>query len=492
MFKLKQVIFGALMATSISAFGQTPATELIRKDILELERGQSIDIHGEYTIIGSKFGKAGSNGAAMLFHNDKYIRSYRTSPIYSHDGLGNPKTVGIGQQAIVLGAPLFKVNDQEVGKVSIINKTWDGTHYNFYVDYNFYGSPDSKFGEAVATSSDWVAVGAPEKDVEGGVAMYKRNSQGVWSEKCWLPLPDFENAPFRYPSFGGNPSPFPSPANFGSSVAMDNNHLIVGAPGNGTFYIYELQGDCWVFKSEYTGNNHMGHRVDISGQHAVSCSGGFVEIYVKHWDNTWIPYQTIETDDHITDVAVEAQRLVLGKSNGGSDGQGEVSYYQQETYFNGSTWVFNFREVGKMHVDINASPNDLQEHTLLGYSVAMHNAIVVSGAPNAYYETVADGAGFRAPFYGMAPLSKAHSEVLATEDIFEESSLSLYPNPAVDVVKLSSNSKIVSAMAISTVGVTSKLSSRGNEIDVSSLKSGLYVITVTTEEGMVKETILVQ
>ena len=481
MKSLKSTICGALIAVAMNVQAQTPATELAKFPILELERGQSIDIYDQYTVVGSKFGY-NSNGTAMLFNNNQFVRSYRTSPINTNDGLGNPKTVAIGQHAIVMGAP-------EAQKVGIAKKTWDGSHYSSQISQFLYeGSNEAgtKFGEAVAISGSWIAVGASQKGHDGGVKMFRRNDgTGVWEDKGWLSLPDFNTSPFRTDQYG-----WTYDAWFGSDVEIKNNNLIVAAPGISSFYIYKLEGNNWVFSSASQGSSQVGSTVTISDEYAASSANNYIKVYKKHWDNTWFELQTLGLgNNYASDIAIDGSRLVAGISSANS-GEGEVRYFELKSHPvpNSYNWVYDFVEVGKMYVNKNASPNGLQNIRLLGFSVAIHNATVVTGAPNLQYQGFADGGAFKANFYQMIPLSNGNRMAENSEETFVE--LTLYPNPASNFVN--TNSEVLSASAVNVLGVEIALSANGKQIDVSSLPAGIYQITVVTEAGVTTKSISIQ
>ena len=89
-------------------------------------------------------------------------------------------------------------------------------------------TPESSawFGNAVAVSGDWIAIGAPGSDVPdesgahptamsvGEVTMFHRNAEGAWKLHTTLRPP-------QSPQF----------ASFGSALAIDGETLVIGAPG---------------------------------------------------------------------------------------------------------------------------------------------------------------------------------------------------------------------------------------------------------------------
>lgn len=480
MYKLKQTLSFALMAVSFGTLAQTPAQELVKNNpITHIERGHSIDTYGDYTVLGSNFGLGIPNGAALLFHNNNYVRTYTHTNYNDHTG--HEHTLGIDQHAVVVAAPWYEVSGVQVGRVGVAPKTWDGTHYaaNFS-QYLYEGSGVATgFGAAVAISDNWIAVGAPFKSTDGGVRLYYRNpSTAVWEDKGWLPLPNFETAYHRY-AYNGVVK---NNASFGSKVSILHSNLIVAAPGIGNFYIYKLNGTTWTYSYQYTGTKLLTGPVAISDEYAVIGTGNLeVEVFKMDWGTSpWIHYQTISVDNSpATSVATEGTRLIIGQGNYNNN-FGRVSYYEPTSYNSGNNvWVYNFLRKGRMFVSTSASPNGLVHHQQLGKSVAISGNKVVAGAPNAKYIGSADGAGFRADFSQMLTVAQGGR---AEEIEAQAGQMGLYPNPATDKVYVSGK-EVVSATATNALGATFNLSVNGAQIDISGLASGIYVLKVETPDG---------
>lgn len=76
----------ALLLISLTTKGQVGAQELGDFPVEQLEKGQAIDTYGEFTLVGSKFGKGLVPSAAMLFKDDELIRKYSIEQI--NNGIG--------------------------------------------------------------------------------------------------------------------------------------------------------------------------------------------------------------------------------------------------------------------------------------------------------------------------------------------------------------------------------------------------------------------
>lgn len=494
MYKAKQTLGTMLVAMAMSVQAQTPAAELVKNNpITQLLRGQSIDVYADYSIVGAPGGVGvGSNGGALLFNQNQYVRTYKVSTGY--DGVGNFRTVAIDQHALVLAAPGFIGTAGTVGKIAIYKKTWDGTHYSPTVSQSFTETVSGTgFGAAVSISDNWIVVGAPTRNIEGGVKLYFRNpSNGVWEDKGWLPLPNFANAPYRFRNIGG-PTPVKWDAGFGRSLHVHHNNLIVGAPGIGSFYIYEFNGTNWVYVSENKGTNDLGQEVAISDEYAIATNANLgADVLKKTWgvSNPWPRLQVLSSDVPFSSVATEGSKLVVGRLAANA-GLGQVDYYEIKSHPipNTNTWVNDFVRIGKMHVSIPASPNGLFKVALLGTSVAIYQNTVVAGAPNAQYSPTgyADGAGFRGNFYQFAPAREdGEEETVATSSAY------LFPNPATDVVNVSSANEILSASVVNTLGQRTSLPVVGNQVITSDLTAGVYTMTVTTTQGNITQHVVIK
>lgn len=82
-----------------------------------------------------------------------------------------------------------------------------------------------------------------------------------------------------------------------------------------------------------------------------------------------------------------------------------------------------------------------------------------------------------------------HKNTLGTED-FNVSEFKMYPNPANDIVNLSSNSVIENITVYNTLGqIVSRQTSSSNEvsINVSGLSKGVYILTAQVGNELVRK-----
>jgi hypothetical protein len=129
-------------------------------------------------------------------------------------------------------------------------------------------APGKRFGSAVAVSGDWLAVGADGDDVSGktdcgSVSTYFRQADGIWASR------------------GDKLFPAPSGSRLGRSVALDGTNLVAGAPranGSGEVWTWD-EGDSgvrWTWRSTGTvtaatpqADAEFGFSVALSGNRLI-------------------------------------------------------------------------------------------------------------------------------------------------------------------------------------------------------------------------------
>ncbi len=264
------------------------------------------------------------------------------------------------------------------------------------------------FGSSVAIDGDKAVVGAGRKSVNGnnyqGKAYVFYRNGNTWPEQGELTASD--GSAFD---------------NFGNSVDIDGNYIIVGAYGKdvggnssqGEAYIYYFNGSTWTEQAKLTASNgssndEFGESVSISGDYAAVTGG--TEFYVFHrsgssWtqqaavnpdgspfsisidgnylivasgDNVFVYHRTsggwsqqmqLEEVDNCSDVAISGDYAIVGMENetiGGNQSQGKAAVYHR----NGSVW--------SKVTDISASDGEENDH--FGTSVAINGNYIITGA----------------------------------------------------------------------------------------------------------------
>ncbi|MGB0386289.1 MAG: FG-GAP repeat protein [Ardenticatenaceae bacterium] len=232
--------------------------------------GSAVDISGDYAIVGVPYAGlpnyGGSNaGAAYIFkrEGEEWLEQ---KILYASDGAaqdGFAASVAIDGDYAIVGAPYNDDNGNNSGSAYIFARNGS--------DWVPQGDPltasnaaaEDRFG-VVAISGDVAIIGAPvgnrEQNRAGNAYVFVRNGES-WSEQAQLSISD---------ALAGN--------NFGGSVAIDGDTIVVGARfehyHTGDWldgaYLFTRQGNTWpqqdkLVSSDLGVYDRFGESVAISG-----------------------------------------------------------------------------------------------------------------------------------------------------------------------------------------------------------------------------------
>ena len=237
------------------------------------------------------------------------------------------------------------------------------------------GSAEDNFGSSVSVSGNFAAVSVPGDD-EGGsnrgsVMMYHFNgSAWVFTQK----LTDATGA---------------SGDNFGLSVSVSGNYLIVGAPDDdnaavldqGSISIFQYNGSSWVFMQKIfdatgTADDRFGFAVSISGSYCIAGAPeeanltGSASIY-QYNGSSWVLMQKLTDpagqgfDNFGCSVSISGNFAVVG-AFGDDNNRGSAVVFR----LTGSSWPFM-----QKITEPTGSQNDL-----FGISVCLSGNYVIVGA----------------------------------------------------------------------------------------------------------------
>jgi FG-GAP repeat len=235
-------------------------------------------------------------------------------------------------------------------------------------------APKDAFGEAVAIGGGLIVVGAPgddEKKKNAGAVYLFDSATGTLRAKLFAP--------------GGQKWD-----RFGSSLAIDGEQLIVGAPYGDT--LVKNSGAAYLFSPVSLGlgklllpssvklGDRIGSSVDISGSRAVV--GAFFSASQKYNRGTAFLFDTTSgleiAELKITDlwttegfgysVAIDGAHVLVGAPWSGPVGPGS-----------GAAFVYD-AENGHFKTALIGSQQDLYD--VFGTSVALRDGVAVIGAPN--------------------------------------------------------------------------------------------------------------
>jgi hypothetical protein len=383
---------GALVLLSPIADAASPAVELVGPNPLAVnETGTDVAAFGGYFAASSPFENEGNipgegppsgfESRVRLFNQGNYVRDYYVPHFcQTNSGGGLKNTLSIGARGLALGLPFHGCNGTTWVGAAIVYPR-QGSDYS--TSHTFLAAPAglpeyTRYGAAVATNGDWIAIGAPGTcctQMQGRVDMWRWNGV-AWVRHGWL----------------SSPPGLPTASGFGTAVAIHEDLMIVGAPDANMFYVYQREQMNWVFKAQYQGTGPTGLNVDITNSYLVSSKSSTVTIYRRVW-NGWVPHQTITHPQFPgapwgEDVAIDQHRLILGNP----------SFDSVDIYGLQGTYV----RLGSMQVTLGAgSPSGVSELLRFGESVAIDNDDVIAGDRNARHAAAPRnfGASFFQKYY---------------------------------------------------------------------------------------------
>lgn len=235
--------------------------------------GYSVDVDGDYAVVGAIGGNS-----PYLSAGDAYVLHWNGASWEIEDHLqpfdGDLAdqfgcSVGISGDTIAVGARFDDDSFQTSGSVYVYTRSGTVWGLQQKLTASDPGQFD-KFGTDVGIDGDSIVVGAPEDDDlgsnTGSAYVFVRDGGGVWTEQGKL------NA-------GGLTA---SSDQFGASVAISGDSVIVGAPNHdpsgfsqgGSAYVFTRSGGLWTQQQEFTASdaNHLsffGKSVDIDGDYAI-------------------------------------------------------------------------------------------------------------------------------------------------------------------------------------------------------------------------------
>ncbi len=201
-------------------------------------------------------------------------------------------------------------------------------------------------GRSVAISGDYAASGSPGSDIIFSIFPYIINQNQGLVNIYHFDNNKWNNQSILYDNLVGTAND-----NFGTSVDIHEDDLIIGAPGAETYgavYFYKRQGTEWVLQSKLTASDaspstEFGRSVGIWGDYAIvgaprknSSKGG---VYIFHRSgSTWQEIMAIngETngDDFGRSVSITDQYFLVGAPQ--KESQNGAAYFY---YFNTNGWV---------------------------------------------------------------------------------------------------------------------------------------------------------
>jgi len=353
--------------------------------------GRALDLDGSTLVVGAHWhdpiGGAPNDGAAWVWTRGAggWVQEAKLgSTTHSGDRFGY--AVAASGETIAVGAPFESVSSATAaGAVYVFTRSAGGAwSLEARVVAADSGLVDH-FGWSVALDGDTLVVGSPFDDTpgvfdHGSAYVFTRNS-GAWTQQAKLLASD-------------------GVANdvFGSSIALDGDRVLVGAPqadgvgqsNRGAAYLFERNGAVWsevtkLEPSDGLANDKFGSAVSVDSDtiaigspfhDAAGSNAGAAYVYFGA-SGSWALQQKLTdigavfVDNFGTSLAVEGDRLAVGLPFNDVPGvtSGAVQFFTRSD----SVWTGHFDIIG----------SDTEGLDYLGTSVAMSGDFIAAGAPGA-------------------------------------------------------------------------------------------------------------
>jgi hypothetical protein len=281
--------------------------------------GQSVAIDGDTLVVG-RTNNSPDAGAVYVFtrdgDSDWTQQAILMGSYQGYDRFG--KSVAIDGDTLVVGAP---DEDNIVGAVYVFTRI--GTEWSQQVTLRSSNTQgEAAFGWSVTLDGDTVVVGAPAEDSSAnstasgsGVVYVFARVGSSWSQQATLKS---SNAGSDYM--------------FGHTVALDGDTLVVGSPGensnadntasySGAVYVYTGAGATWIQQAHFkdstaVGRVNFGLSVALDADTVVVGGPGAQVVYVftrvgSSWSQQAYLQESSGFGDH---VAIDGDTLVVGAS----------------------------------------------------------------------------------------------------------------------------------------------------------------------------------
>ena len=268
--------------------------------------GCSVDIHGDYAIVGIRQDDevAYHAGSALIYHNTNGIWE-RVIKLTASDGEASDlfgQYVAISDDYAIIGAHCNDDNGDNSGSVYVFqnnNGAWDEVDLLLASD----GQAGDYFGSRIDIYGNTLLIGALTDDdngIDSGSAYIFENTNGIWAETQKLIAPDGSSGDV-----------------FGCKVSLIENKLLIGARGDaslrGSAYCFIKQNETWQYSekietSDGSSSDYFGDALALSENCAMIASWGdddFGElsgsVYVFS-EETLTPEIEVNPDDFILEM----------------------------------------------------------------------------------------------------------------------------------------------------------------------------------------------
>ncbi len=285
--------------------------------------------------------------------------------------------VALNDHSLVVGAPGEESRSDRPDEGAVYFFTRSGGGFSSAGKFNTAGSAYANLGSSVALSGNQAVVGARNRKIgakgsQGAVYFYERNGP-TWTSGMMLTAGDGVAGDF-----------------YGTSVAISNGTILVGAPGDdsgqGSAYVWDQVHK--LIANDGTAGDAFGGSVAVSGDtvvvgaYADDSARGSVYVFMRAGAGYSLPLKLVANDGAPSDqfgrsVAISSDTVVVGAP--GDDVE------------RGAAYVFvgagaNWSQQAKL------LPSDPETGASFGHAVAIDGSSIVVGAP--YKDFIFNGGSF--------------------------------------------------------------------------------------------------
>ena len=456
--------------------------------------GRSVAIENDVIVVGANFDDNGAaSGSVYVFTmgiNGYYNQTAKLTGAWGEFGY----SVAIDNGVIVVGAPYTSDNGSSSGSIYVFTADSDGvyTQTNKFFNTNVYGASQHLFGRSVAIDNGIIVVGATGDDDKGNSSgsafVFTADSDGLYSQTTKLTAEDGASGDW-----------------FGSSVAINNGIVVVGARGDndngtqsGSAYIFTMDSDgLYSQSSKLTAAD--GAKDDWFGQ-SVAIDKGIVVVgaFDAYKDSTNSGSAYVFTPDNIGVYSQTSQLNAVdgaagshfGSSVAIEDGVVVVGVFgdHDNSTNSGSAYVFTADNDG-LYSQVNIlTATDGAAGDLFGRSVAIDNGIVVVGASGD--DDNGDDSGGVYSFMAPGPLTTSYFSILENTLI----TTGLYTAIDVDGDDLSFTLSGDDAdyFSIDALGQLSFITSPDFELPTDADQENTYVVILTASDSKLTTSLTVR
>ncbi|ETW93745.1 MAG: hypothetical protein ETSY1_37905 [Candidatus Entotheonella factor] len=291
--------------------------------------GESVSIDGSRAVAGSRGDDDNGNrsGSAYVFEQQgdgswQQVAKLTAADAAADDEFGS--SVAVSGDRIAVGALGDDDNGFASGSVYIFERQGNGSWQEVAKLIASDGAEFDVLGVSVFLRGDRLVIGAPHTagGALGSAYVFERQGDGSWQEVA------------KFNASDGQPSDL-----FGTNVSLDNDRIVIGAPGLpsanllGSAYIFERQGDgSWqqVAILNAPGGapaNLFGVGVSVSGDRVVAgepgnddqgTSAGAAHVFARQSDGSWprvnrlIAFDAMSSDSFGVSVTISGDNIAVG------------------------------------------------------------------------------------------------------------------------------------------------------------------------------------